>query len=475
MNPFEPRGACPGLSTPMPTGDGLLVRFMPLDGLTLAELRAICAAAQRHGNGTIEITARGSLQFRGLSARSAPGFARAVAELGIAASDGTSIATNPLPDDPESIVDPRPIAAAIRQTVGDASLAHSAKVSVIIDGGGRLHLDALPADIRLRAIGSKERPLLAIAMGRDGGPTTALGAIYPAAADKVVISLLHAIAAQGPHARAADVIRAIGVQRLRSLIADHLQPALAVPERAAAEVIGSHCLRDGSMALGIAPAFGHVRSDTLAALAEAAGMHGVRTARLAPPRALLLLGAASENTVALINAAVRLGFIVDVDDPRRRIVACPGKPACASGLIAARALAAELAQALRAIPPPARGRSAPPDFVGGSRVGVTLQRPSAQPCSEGQAPTRQHLLEANAVDLPLAGGGTPAPLIHISGCAKGCAHPRAAALTVVGTEQGCGIVHHGSARAVPGYHVGPDHLVAEIERIVAQSKEAADA
>ena len=34
-----------------------------------------------------------------------------------------------------------------------------------------------------------------------------------------------------------------------------------------------------------------------------------------------------------------------------------------------------------------------------------------------------------------------AQLIHISGCAKGCAHPGAAALTVVGTERGCGIVH----------------------------------
>jgi sulfite reductase beta subunit-like hemoprotein len=68
-----------------------------------------------------------------------------------------------------------------------------------------------------------------------------------------------------------------------------------------------------------------------------------------------------------------------------------------------------------------------------------------------------------------------AQLIHISGCAKGCAHPGAAALTVVGTERGCGIVHAGSARAVPSSHVDPAHIVAEIEHIFSKTKEAADA
>jgi precorrin-3B synthase len=66
-------------------------------------------------------------------------------------------------------------------------------------------------------------------------------------------------------------------------------------------------------------------------------------------------------------------------------------------------------------------------------------------------------------------------LIHISGCAKGCAHPGAAALTVVGTERGCGIVHAGSARAVPSSHVDPADIIAEIEHIISQAKETADA
>ena len=78
MNAPHRRGACPGLSAPMATGDGLLVRFLPADGIALDAAVALCAAARTHGNGTIEITARGSLQVRGLSARSAPAFACAV-------------------------------------------------------------------------------------------------------------------------------------------------------------------------------------------------------------------------------------------------------------------------------------------------------------------------------------------------------------------------------------------------------------
>ena len=34
-----PRGACPGLSAPMPTGDGLLVRLLPIGTIPLAAVR----------------------------------------------------------------------------------------------------------------------------------------------------------------------------------------------------------------------------------------------------------------------------------------------------------------------------------------------------------------------------------------------------------------------------------------------------
>ncbi len=407
------RGACPGLSAPMATGDGLLARFTPLDGIPLDRFIAFCAAAGRHGNGTIEITARGSLQVRGLTPRSAPLFASVVATLGIAAGEGVPVILDPLADDPDILIDTAALAACLRRAITTAPLVLAPKVCVVLDGGGRLHLDALTADVRLKAIGTPQGPRLHVAVGGHAASALPLGAIAPDRVVDAVLGILGVIAARGPAARAVDVVRGEGVGAFRSVVDGDVEPA-PPPPRPPAEPIGRHPLRDGSVALGIALAFGHAHADALAELARAAGARGVGLVRPAPGRALLLPGATEEVAAALATSAEQLGFLVRADDPRRRIIACPGKPDCASGLIAARALATELA---RQLPP-----------------------------------------------------GSDA--IHISGCCKGCAHPAAAALTVVGTERGCGIVRHGPAHAEPRYHVDPAGLAAEVARIAAETSEA---
>ena len=187
MNAPHRRGACPGLSAPMATGDGLLVRFTPVDGISLGAFTALCAAARAHGNGTIEISARGSLQVRGLSARSAPAFARAVAALDIAAADGPSVIVDPLPDDPDVRIDTIALAGVVRQALAAAQLVLAPKVCVVLDGGGRLHLDALSADVRLRAIGPVQAPRLHVSIAGDAASATPLGSIPPEAAPDTVV------------------------------------------------------------------------------------------------------------------------------------------------------------------------------------------------------------------------------------------------------------------------------------------------
>ena len=127
-----------------------------------------------------------------------------------------------------------------------------------------------------------------------------------------------------------------------------------------------------------------------------------------------------QNARDLSGAASPLGFVVQADDPRRRIAACPGAPACASGLISARTLASTL---------------------------VPVLAPVLEP-------------EQNGV------------MVHISGCAKGCANPVPAALTLVGTPQGCGVVHGGTAREVPHHYVDPARLGDAIACLVAAPMEA---
>jgi precorrin-3B synthase len=185
-------------------------------------------------------------------------------------------------------------------------------------------------------------------------------------------------------------------------------------------MIGVHTVHEGAVAVGIGLAFGHTHADALAELTRLAVRHGGKAVWPAPDRALLLVGVSAPDALGLAAAVRQLGFVVHAGDPRRRIAACPGAPACASGLIPARALASALTPILE------------PAF-GPVRNGV---------------------------------------VVHISGCSKGCAHPTPAALTLVGTPEGCGIVHRGSARTAPGHYVDPASLADEISRIATMSKEA---
>jgi precorrin-3B synthase len=113
--------------------------------------------------------------------------------------------------------------------------------------------------------------------------------------------------------------------------------------------------------------------------------------RLAPGRSLVLLCPSETAIAAVLKAARAADLVVDADDPRTRIFACPGSAGCASGHFAAREIAAAVASQL--------GDDIEPDFT-----------------------------------------------LHISGCPKGCAHPAAASLTLVGTEDGPVLVENGTAR-----------------------------
>ena len=53
--------------------------------------------------------------------------------------------------------------------------------------------------------------------------------------------------------------------------------------------------------------------------------------RLTPWRAFLIAGLDRHGAESLVDSMAELGLIVDADDPRLRIAACPGAPACMHG------------------------------------------------------------------------------------------------------------------------------------------------
>jgi precorrin-3B synthase len=73
MTAWEIKGWCPGALRPMQSGDGLVVRIRPPMGrLTPTQAAAIAHAAKTHGNGIIDLSARANLQLRGVTEASHP-------------------------------------------------------------------------------------------------------------------------------------------------------------------------------------------------------------------------------------------------------------------------------------------------------------------------------------------------------------------------------------------------------------------
>jgi precorrin-3B synthase len=417
------RGACPGLSVPMPSGDGLLARLRLTDTISLPAFAALCAAAQEFGNGVIEITSRGSIQIRGLTPASAPLFADAVTALTIAAEDGIPIHTNPLAGlAVEQIVNAGSVAADLRQTLAHTSLPArlSAKVSVAIDGGGALGLDSLAADVRLCADLVNGAAVFHVCVAGNAATATHLGVIAPADGAEASRRLLEVIARHGRTARARDILATDGVAPFTAALAGLLPPDHPIARRTprTTEPIGWHLLRDASFAFGVGLAFGHADATTLERLAHAANNSGAAGIRAAADRALLVVGLTAETAPIVAAEAEKLGFVVRADDPRRYVVACPGAPVCAAAHIAARTLAPAVTEAARA-----------------------------------------HL------DSDFR--------IHISGCAKGCAHAGAARFTVVGRHDGCAVVANGSVRDAPTAFAAANELPAVIAEMMRDAKREA--
>src|SRR4051794_31168078 len=249
----------------MLTGDGLLVRLVP-SGSTVAldAFTGLCTAARQHGNGIIEITSRGSIQFRGLSAASAPAFAAAVACLDIEVSDGIAVLSSPLSGlDADETLDAGGLAQALRAGLAPFATRLAPKISVVVDGGGTLHLDDVVADIRLRAIVAHGRLCIHIGLGGNAATAVSFGAVSPATAVESVCRLLAFLAAAGPQLRMRYAIAAEGAASFKSAVAGLASDAPLPAIRAAAEPIGIHQLRSGAVAVGIGLPFGHAPAGDL--------------------------------------------------------------------------------------------------------------------------------------------------------------------------------------------------------------------
>ncbi|WP_428376851.1 precorrin-3B synthase [Lichenicoccus sp.] len=176
----------------------------------------------------------------------------------------------------------------------------------------------------------------------------------------------------GGHTRdaSAAAVPAVALSMVRALPPTRRRPHAAprAPRPIGPHVVGWH---PEAGAFGFGLPFGQLDSGLLTRLASLAARDGDGLLHLTTWRAMLVAGIDPAAVPALRDALD--GLVQDPGDPRLLVNACIGSAGCSSGKVDARA-----------------------DALALLRLGVR------------------------------------APSIHVSGCAKGCAHPGPAALTLVG-------------------------------------------
>jgi precorrin-3B synthase len=195
----------------METGDGLLARVHPPGGvLTASQARLIAGAAGTHGNGHLDVTARGNLQIRGLGDGTYPALLERLDQAGLAEPEGDGplrlTAVSPLAGiDPNDRIDALALAGAVEGRL-DALGDLPAKVFVAVDGGGSVPLDGIGADLHLLATGEDE---IACGLASPAGPVW-IGATSLAQAPMAAASILAGFAAMRRSERT-------GARRIRDL------------------------------------------------------------------------------------------------------------------------------------------------------------------------------------------------------------------------------------------------------------------
>lgn len=391
------KGWCPSVLRPMASGDGLIVRLGDCANVLSPEkARALAGVARRCGNCLLDLTSRGHLQFRGVSEVTLAPLQAELGALGLIEPEegpaaARSIMMSPLAGlDPAALFDSRPMVTSLRaHLLADPTMGQlPPKFCFGVDDGGRFSIAQERADICFAPVCRDDGELQFIISlaGVSAGQCTS-DEVADAALRLAHVFLKMRAVDPANVRRMRDLLRHTEVREiLQRAGVSRLVADTAAPEPP--QPIGRFRIGERH-ALGIGVAFGRLDDSTLALLADVAGdCRG--EIRLTPWRAVLIVGARKPS----LDAVDETELILDSDDPLRSIAACPGAPRCASGTTATQTDARQLARVAR--------------------------------------------------DLHARG-----IIVHVSGCAKGCAYAAAAPVTFVGRNGLYDMVIEGRADQQP--------------------------
>ncbi|PAT37766.1 precorrin-3B synthase [Vandammella animalimorsus] len=399
------RGWCPGAWQPMASGDGLVLRVRPpLGRLSARQSLRLARLAQAHGTGVIELSRRANLQLRGLQAARHPAVLRALAASGLLDADARQERLRNLVIDP--LWQPGDGLLAMAQALQQA-LAHSpgldglpAKFGFAIGHatvGDKAGSAPLPGDLQLLRLPPTPGQREATWQLQIDGQPWALAAPDAAAALASALALAQWCAAQAQQRRAqgqhpgrmAGLLAHWQARHGQRLPPWPLPPAVQLPPPSALNTAPGKAQASAPSAppeagwlpghgLLLAAPLGRIDAPALARLAQALPRLAATGAsapmlRITPWRMLLIEAAQppSAHWLHLAGLDDARHWIGHADDARLRVSACAGAPGCRQALAPTQPLALALAP---------------------------------------QVPPGRHL--------------------HVSGCAKDCARPGQATLTL---------------------------------------------
>jgi len=317
--------ACPGALQVHQAADGPLVRVrLPGGMITAAQLAVLSGVSSGYGSGTLELTARGNVQVRGITDVTA--VADAIAGAGLLPSATHERARNIVTSPLSGRVGGR---ADVRAWVGELDAAMCAEPRLADLGGrfwfslddGRADVSGLGADVGVHVL---DDGLALVLAGRDTGVRLSVDDFVPTLTGLA----LRFLDVRGKAWRVAELAD-VGVLLPGAAPAGRSFPVVTRPP------VGWINQDDGRVTLGAAVPLGVLP----ARVAEHLAVIGAPLV-VTPWRSVLVCDLSEEVADVALRVLAPLGLVFDENSPWLDVSACTGSPGCAHSCADVRADAA---------------------------------------------------------------------------------------------------------------------------------------
>jgi precorrin-3B synthase len=326
-------GLCPTFTQPMLQRDGYLLR-VPLVGglLDVDQVECLAGVARQSGNGIVELTNRGNVQLRGLTANRLGTVIEACRAAGLGDAGASLVTISPFAGTAEHRLRDR----LVRALVDVDSARLSRKFAVHVDDAERTTGDRSAAmSVWLMADGGREVTVPAL------GTTTCASDEQAAA---LGLRLTECCMQHGPCARAADVAAEVGPAAFAAALgATSAWLPARLTRRSRPPQVGVTSLpiggpeplqAGGGASAGVlhvaiaAARFGCLNGDALAGIGRLLRQHQLVNVRVTPWRAFAFTCTSAAHAAAVLADAASVGLLTDVRDPAVGVITCIGSAGC---------------------------------------------------------------------------------------------------------------------------------------------------